>query len=125
MWDISWHRTIHRVRGACGWHVLRTTFGPDADARSATVRFWGFRGPLGAWVCIWGALAMIVSAPFDDWWRQNVAPAGDRRLSWLFAYAAGLLMVQVATLFMERIAFPNTQHSPQFFFICAVTCRSS
>ena len=172
MWDISWHRTIGRdsfwtpahlaiylggaLAGlACGWHVLRTTFGPDADARSATVRFWGFRGPLGAWVCIWGALAMIVSAPFDDWWhnaygldvevlspphvvlatgifaigigamltalaRQNVAPAEDRRLSWLFAYAAGLAMLQVATLFMERIAFPNTQHSPQFFFVCAV-----
>ena len=172
MWDISWHRAIGRdsfwtpahlaiylggaLAGlACGWHVLRTTFGADADARAAAVRFWGFRGPLGAWVCIWGSLAMIVSAPFDDWWhnaygldveilspphvvlaagvfaigngalltalaRQNVAPAGgDRRLAWLFAYAAGLLMLQVATLFMERIAFPNTQHSPQFFFICA------
>lgn len=173
IWDISWHRAIGRdsfwtpahlaiylggaLAGlACGWHVLRTTFGPDAGARAAAVRFWGFYGPLGAWVCIWGALAMIVSAPFDDWWhdaygldveilspphvvlasgifaigngallmalaRQNAAPAGgDRRLAWLFAYTAGLLMLQVATLFMERIAFPNTQHSPQFFFICAV-----
>ena len=173
IWDISWHRAIGRdsfwtpahlaiylggaLAGlACGWHVLRTTFGPDAGARAAAVRFWGFYGPLGAWVCIWGALAMIVSAPFDDWWhnaygldveilspphvvlaagifaigngallmalaRQNAAPAGgDRRLAWLFAYTAGLLMLQVATLFMERIAFPNTQHSPQFFIICAV-----
>ncbi len=88
MWDISWHRTIGRdtfwtpahlaiylggiVAGlSCGWLVLRTTFARDATAdRAAAVKFWGFRGPLGAWVCIWGSLAMIVSAPFDDWWHN-------------------------------------------------------
>jgi len=25
---------------------------------------------LGAWVCIWGAFAMVTSAPFDDWWHN-------------------------------------------------------
>src|SRR5712691_4136241 len=76
IWDISWHRTIGRdtfwtpahlgiylggiVAGvACGGLVLRTTFaGTDADRR-ATVRFWGLSGPLGAWVSIWGAIAMV------------------------------------------------------------------
>src|SRR2546426_4311932 len=29
-----------------------------------------FRSPLGAWVAIWGALAMIASGPFDDWWHN-------------------------------------------------------
>jgi hypothetical protein len=54
----------------CGWVALRTTFsGTEAD-RNASVRFWGFRAPLGAWVCIWGAFAMITSAPFDDWWHN-------------------------------------------------------
>ena len=83
IWDISWHRTIGRdtfwtpahmaiylggvlAGTSCGWYVLRTTFaGTDAE-RAAGVRFWGFRGPLGAWVCIWGAIAMITSAPFDS-----------------------------------------------------------
>jgi hypothetical protein len=87
MWDISWHRSIGRdtfwtpahlaiylggvVAGlTCGWVALRTTFaGTDAD-RNASVHFWGFRAPLGAWVCIWGAFAMITSAPFDDWWHN-------------------------------------------------------
>src|SRR5438445_276583 len=55
---------------SCGWLVLKTTFaGSDAE-RAASVRFWGFRGPLGAWLCIWGAMAMIVSAPFDNWWHN-------------------------------------------------------
>src|ERR1041384_6308521 len=87
IWDISWHRTIGRdtfwtpahlaiylggiVAGlACGWLVLRTTFAGRPEQRAAGVRFWGFRGPLGAWVCIWGAIAMITSAPFDDWWHN-------------------------------------------------------
>jgi hypothetical protein len=50
--------------------VLHTTFRGSDSARAATVRFWGFRGPLGAWVCIWGTLMMIASAPFDDWWHN-------------------------------------------------------
>ena len=87
IWDISWHRTIGRdtfltpahlaiylsgiVAGlSCGWLVLRTTFAGSPEARAASVTFWGFRGPLGAWMCIWGAIAMITSAPFDDWWHN-------------------------------------------------------
>src|SRR5437763_16523324 len=87
IWDISWHRSIGRdtfwtpahaaiylggvLAGlACGWLVLRTSFTGTAEQRAATVGFWGFRGPLGAWVCIWGALAMITSGPFDNWWHN-------------------------------------------------------
>ena len=70
IWDISWHRTIGRDTfwsaphvleqiGAMvaaftgGWLVLRTTFGGESLSRSTSVYVWGFRGPLGAWVCIW------------------------------------------------------------------------
>lgn len=86
-WDIAWHRAIGRdtfwspphvleqIAAAlaglfCGWRVLYTSFvGTDAD-RSGAVRFWKvFFGPLGGWVCIWGTIAMITSAPFDDWWH--------------------------------------------------------
>ena len=87
IWDISWHRSIGRdtfwtpahlaiylggiVAGlSSGWVALRTTFaGSEAD-RGTAVRFWGFRAPFGAWVCIWGAFAMVTSAPFDDWWHN-------------------------------------------------------
>ena len=87
LWDISWHRTIGRdtfwtpahmaiylggvLGGLCGgWLALSTTFGKDVAAQQAAVRFWGFRAPLGAWVAIWGAIAMLTSAPFDDWWHN-------------------------------------------------------
>ena len=88
IWDISWHRTIGRdtfwspphlleqiaaiVAGlSCGYIALRTSFGSDAVAESRSVRFWKFfRAPLGVWVCIWGTIMMITSAPFDNWWHN-------------------------------------------------------
>jgi hypothetical protein len=87
IWDISWHRSIGRdtfwtpahlaiylggiVAGlTSGWVALQTTFGGSEADRATAVRFWGFRAPFGAWVCIWGAFAMVTSAPFDDWWHN-------------------------------------------------------
>ena len=87
IWDISWHRTIGRATfwtpahmaiylggvlagAACGWLVLKTTFAGTPDEKAAGVTFWGFRGPLGAWVAIWGAIAMLASGPFDNWWHN-------------------------------------------------------
>ena len=87
IWDISWHMTIGRdgllspphvssyLGGAitgltCGWLALKTTFRGTPEEHARSVRMWGFRAPFGAWVCVWGAFAMLTSAPFDDWWHQ-------------------------------------------------------
>ncbi|HEY2806647.1 MAG TPA: hypothetical protein VGI92_12390 [Gemmatimonadales bacterium] len=87
MWDISWHMSVGRdtfwspphmleyvsasVAGIlCGTIVLRTTFAGTPEMRAASVGFWGFRGPLGAWITIWGTFAMLSSAPFDNWWHN-------------------------------------------------------
>jgi len=83
-WDLAWHRSIGRdtfwtpahmaiyfggtLAGlSCGYLILSTTF---ASASAAAVRIWGFRGPLGAFICAWGGIAMIASAPFDNWWHN-------------------------------------------------------
>ncbi len=173
VWDISWHRSIGRdsfwspphvleqlaaiVAGlSCGWVVLRTTFANDAAARARSVTLWGFRGPLGGWVCIWGALMMISSAPFDNWWhnaygldvkfmspphmvlawgmiaiqvgailtalaRQNRATeAESKRLTFLYAISAGILLTMHATVLMEYAAFPNQMHSQGFYRVTAI-----
>src|SRR5690606_32615704 len=52
------------------WLILRTTFRGSPADRARGVRIFGLTGPLGAWVCGWGALAMLTSAPFDDWWHN-------------------------------------------------------
>jgi hypothetical protein len=116
-WDISWHRTIGRdtfwtpahmaiylggvTAGlSCGWLVLRTTFAGTDDERSAGVTFWGFQGPLGAWVCIWGAIAMIVSAPFDDWWHNAYGLDVEILSPPHTVLAAGIIAIQIGAMLM-------------------------
>lgn len=117
IWDISWHRTIGRdtfwtpahmaiyLGGAtaglaCGWLVLRTTFAGSLSERSAGVSFWGFRGPLGAWVCIWGSLAMIASGPFDDWWHNAYGLDVTILSPPHTVLAAGIVAIQVGAMLM-------------------------
>jgi hypothetical protein len=86
-WDISWHRSIGRdtfwtpahmaiylcgiLAGiSCGYLILSTTFDKRSKLRAASVGMWGFRGPLGAFIAAWGGVAMLTSAPFDDWWHN-------------------------------------------------------
>jgi hypothetical protein len=187
LWDISWHASIGRdtfwtpahlaiyLGGllcglSAGWLALSTTFAGTAAQRGMAVGFWGFRAPLGAWVAIWGSIAMLTSAPFDNWWhdaygldvkiispphlllaagvlatqlgamlqalaaqnrqggplgrggesapppREKFGEAGSR-LAWTYAYAGGLLLALVSTMFLEYNE-PNKQHGALFYEIC-------
>ena len=96
IWDISWHISIGRdglfsaphlaiylgaVVAGCfsGYQVLKTTFVGTATEKAHSVRFWGiFYSSLGALFCIWGAFAMLTSAPFDDWWHNTYGGPTDR-----------------------------------------------
>jgi hypothetical protein len=55
---------------SCGYLILATTFGNFSQLRSTAVKMWGFEAPLGAFIAAWGGLAMLTSAPFDDWWHS-------------------------------------------------------
>ena len=87
IWDISWHKSIGRdsfltpphvlvylsgiIAGlSSGYVILSTTFARDSATRASSVKMWGFHGPLGAFLCAWGGVAMIASAPFDNWWHN-------------------------------------------------------
>lgn len=84
-WDISWHRSIGRdtfwspphiaiyLMGVLagitfGYLILKTTF--TERSRTDVVTIWGLKGPLGAFIAAWGGIAMITSAPFDNWWHD-------------------------------------------------------
>lgn len=89
IWDISWHTSIGRdgllsaphlaiyfggiLAGIfSGYQVLKVSFFGNRQEKEENFRFWGiFRGSLGALFCIWGAIAMLTSAPFDDWWHNT------------------------------------------------------
>ena len=85
-WDISWHESIGRdtfwttphiliqlcgvISGiCCGYLILSTTFQKNSPLRAYSISMWGFRGPMGAFLCAWGGVCMITSAPFDNWWH--------------------------------------------------------
>lgn len=89
IWDISWHTSIGRdgllsaphlaiyfggvLAGIfSGIRVLKISFAGTERQKQESLPFWGvFRGSLGALFCIWGAFAMLTSAPFDDWWHNT------------------------------------------------------
>jgi hypothetical protein len=121
LWDISWHSTIGRdtfwspphlleqfgavVAGlSCGWLVLRTTFSTRRGARNASVRFWGFSAPLGAWVIIWGTFVMVASAPFDNWWHNAYGLDVKIVSPPHMVLAMGMVAVEVGAMLMALAA---------------------
>ncbi len=55
---------------AFGYIILSTTFSEKSALADASVHIWGFRAPLGAFIASWGGIAMLTSAPFDNWWHD-------------------------------------------------------
>ncbi len=122
-WDISWHRSIgrdafwsapHVAIYACGvlaglssaYLIFSTTFSAHTPLRPVSVRIWGLRGPLGAFVSAWGGVAMLASAPFDNWWHQ--AYGLDVRIVSPphMVLAAGFFGINVGTVIL-MLAFTN------------------
>jgi hypothetical protein len=121
LWDISWHSTIGRdtfwspphlleqlgavIAGvSCGWLVLRTTFAGTPEQRGTSVRFWGFSGPLGAWVTIWGTFVMIASAPFDNWWHNAYGLDVKIVSPPHMVLAAGMIAIELGAMLMALAA---------------------
>jgi hypothetical protein len=121
-WDISWHRSIgrdsfwsppHIAIYACGvlaglaaaYLILTTTFSKAAPLRPVSVRIWGLWGPLGAFICAWGGVAMLASAPFDDWWHNAygldvkiISPPHMVLAAGFFGIGFGTVMLMLAFL---------------------------
>jgi hypothetical protein len=85
-WDVAWHRSIGRdsfltpahiaiymcgviAFFVCAYLIFYTTFGHDQRLKAESVSVLGFRAPLGAFIAAWGGIAMLTSAPFDNWWH--------------------------------------------------------
>lgn len=86
-WDVAWHRSIgrdtfwtpaHLMIQLCGilagiaglWLLVRATANRDPELRAASVSIFGLRAPLGVFLAGWGGVAMLTSAPFDNWWHN-------------------------------------------------------
>jgi len=138
-WDISWHETIGRdtfwtpahmaiylggVLAGCtaGWLAIQHTFFGGPAARQSSVNVLGARAPLGAWVAIWGAIAMITSGPFDNWWHNAygldvkiISPPHVVLGLGMLGISAGVLLLVLT----RQNRFPDSSHQGAGLFIYA------
>lgn len=143
-WDISWHRSIGRdtfwtpahmaiqlcgvLAGvAFGYLILFTTFRQDAPLRPSSVRIWGFRGPLGAFIASWGGIAMLTSAPFDNWWHSAygldvkiVSPPHIVLLVGTYAVMFGTIIL-IAGHINRAVGPARRTAQTLFVFVCGIT----
>lgn len=127
-WDVSWHRSIGRdtfwtpahmaiyacgvlAAISCGYLVLFTTFRRPAELTSSSVKIFGFRAPLGAFIASWGGIAMLTSAPFDNWWHNAygldvkiVSPPHTLLMLGVFAVSVGTLFMLVSAMNRAELA---------------------
>ncbi|SEG21619.1 hypothetical protein SAMN05421819_2235 [Bryocella elongata] len=139
-WDVAWHRSIgrdtfwtpaHMAIYLCGVLagivglvlVTRATFGRSAGAaelRAESVSVFGLRAPLGVFLAGWGGVAMLTSAPFDNWWHNAygldvkiVSPPHTLLIFGIRAVSLGMMFLILAA--MNRAAdsdaavFPKLQ----------------
>ena len=135
-WDVSWHRSIGRdtfwtpahlaiymcgiLAGiCCGYLILATTILRPAQLVASSVRIFGFRGPLGAFLAAWGGIAMLTSAPFDNWWHNAygldvkiVSPPHTVLMLGVWGVGLGALFMIVAA--MNRAETATGPESTQF-----------
>ena len=121
-WDVSWHRSIGRdsfwtpahmmiylcavLAGIVGlWLITQTTLGRDPELRAASVSIFGLRAPLGVFLAGWGGLAMLTSAPFDNWWHNAygldvkiVSPPHTLLILGIRAVSFGMLFLILAAM---------------------------
>jgi hypothetical protein len=136
-WDVSWHRSIGRdtfwtpahlaiqacgVMAAiiCGYLMLINTFGRSENLKAASVNVLGFRAPLGAFIAAWGGIAMITSAPFDNWWHaaygldvKIVSPPHTLLILGIRAVSVGILFLILAA--MNRAMADNSPSGEQTY----------
>lgn len=135
-WDVSWHRSIGRdtfwtpahmaiylcgvLAGICsGYLILFTTFLRPPQMVASSVRVFGLRGPFGAFLAAWGGVAMLTSAPFDNWWHNAygldvkiVSPPHTVLMLGIWAVCLGALFLIVAA--MNRAEAAAGPQSAQF-----------
>lgn len=80
--------------------VLSTTWGRNGAAKAASIKVWGFRGPLGAFLACWGGVLMVTSAPFDNWWHRSFGLDVEIVSPPHFVLSEGILAVAIGALLL-------------------------
>jgi hypothetical protein len=84
---------------------VRCSFGGESELRAASVQVFGLRAPLGVFLAGWGGMAMLTSAPFDNWWHNAygldvkiVSPPHVLLIFGIRAIAVGVMFLILAAM---------------------------
>jgi len=131
-WDLSWHESIGRdtfwtpphiaiylcgvLAGiVCGYLILYTTIRRPAELMNRSVQVLGFSAPIGAFLAAWGGVAMLTSAPFDNWWH-NAYGLDVKIVSPPHALLMlGILAIKVGSLLLVISAMNRAEGDPRIF----------
>ncbi len=85
IWDISWHESIGRdtfwspphipiylgglLAGVASCVLIASATRDRSDRELQFIKVGPLWGSSSAWIALWGSLAMLTAAPFDDWWH--------------------------------------------------------
>jgi hypothetical protein len=139
IWDISWHESIGRdtfwtpAHGAiylggalagfvAGWLAIQHTFLARERLRDSSVALFGAHAPVGAWVTIWGAIAMLTAGPFDNWWHNAYGLDVKIISPPHVVLGLGMLGISVGALLLvlsRQNRFPNSSSQGSGMFIFA------
>ena len=84
--DWSWHHSIGRdtlwtpphiaiyscailAGGVCLYLLFQSSVLHNPQFQATSLNVLGLRAPLGVFIAGWGGIAMLASAPFDNWWH--------------------------------------------------------
>ncbi len=89
----------------CGYLILFTTFAGTERMKENSVQVLGFRAPLGAFIAAWGGIAMLTSAPFDNWWHaaygldvKIISPPHTLLILGMRAVSVGIIFLILAAM---------------------------
>jgi hypothetical protein len=140
-WDVSWHRTIgrdtfwtpaHMAIYACGllagiigmWFIVKCNVLRDPELLADSVNVFGLRAPLGVFLAGWGGVAMLTSAPFDNWWHNAygldvkiVSPPHALLILGIRGIATGVMFLILAAMNRAADAEPELFRKLQLAFL--------
>ena len=143
-WDVAWHRSVgrdtfwtapHIMIQACGilagivgmWLVVHATLGRGElgrELRESSVSVFGLRAPLGVFLAGWGGVAMLTSAPFDNWWHNAygldvkiISPPHALLVLGIRAVSFGMLFLILAAMNRAEIAWAANYKTLRMLFL--------
>jgi hypothetical protein len=106
------------------WFIVKCNVLRDPELLADSVNVFGLRAPLGVFLAGWGGVAMLTSAPFDNWWHNAygldvkiVSPPHALLILGIRGIATGVMFLILAAMNRAADAEPELFRKLQLAFL--------